>query len=614
MEALFLKCLNMGIAAGWVVLAVLLLRLLFRNASKRIRCALWALVGIRLVCPLSFESVLSLIPSAETVPREILLSREPAIESGIEALDRAVNPVIAGSLVPDVGASVNPMQIVVFLASGLWAAGVAAMLLYAVISCLKLRHSVRASIKTEGNLWICDDLKSPFIFGILSPRIYLPSDLGGEQLACVIAHEKAHLARRDHWWKPLGFALLSVYWYQPLCWIAYILLNRDIELACDERVVREMGDAQKRQYAEALLKCSASRRMVSACPLAFGEVGVKERIKGVLYGKKPGLWMTAAAVAGCMAAAVCFLTDPVTAGSGEGIYGARYSVAEILYDFPMMDFAYTAETAPEYVFTADACLMQQGRSGLMGDNAAWNMVGVFHEADDRKDEILAFLREAPMLPGDAAVQGLLDETERIWYVDTADEGGWFYLVMQTGRQEVLLATCYGTPGEAHVRWIWRLERQDGQGDTAYLAALLNSMNPGANAWIFAFYESEEMPDKLLAGFLDERQHMGCAVFDKGKNGSDWRIRGFDSGAGRDRGYLTLGEDWGFDHSVTVVLSNRRDIAYLTAQAGERFQRIGASAVSAPSMYVFEWNALLSDEEEAGIEIRYFNELDEEILP
>lgn len=319
METIFLKVLNMGIAAGWMILGVLFLRILLKRAPRAICCVLWAMVGIRLLCPVSLESVLSLIPSAETLPPEMLLTAQPAIESGFVVLDNAISPSLTDSLRPGVGDSVNPLQVIAFAASLVWMAGGAVMLLYALFSCLGLYRRVRAAMRLEGNLWICDAVESPFIYGILFPRIYLPSDLEEAQLACIIAHEKAHLKRRDHWWKPLGYLLLSVYWFQPLCWIAYFYLCRDIELACDERVVKGMGNEEKRRYAETLLGCSTDRHRITACPLAFGEVGVKERVKGVLYYKKPASWIGAVALAACVAVAVCFLTNPAEDRKGRDI-------------------------------------------------------------------------------------------------------------------------------------------------------------------------------------------------------------------------------------------------------------------------------------------------------
>lgn len=310
MEAVFLKIFNMSITAGWIALAVIVLRLLFRKAPKAISVFMWALVGIRLICPFSLESVLSLIPTSETVPSDILYSQTPTIQSGIPTLNAAVNPVITESLSPELGASVNPMQIVVFLASAVWVIGMAAMFLYTAISYLRLRFKVREAALLKDHIWICDHIDTPFIMGVIRPRIYLPSSMDEQDMEYVIAHEMAHLKRRDHLWKPLGFLLLTVYWFHPVLWLAYVLLCRDIELACDEKVIKEMGAAIKKPYSQALINCSVPRRMISACPLAFGEVGVKRRVKSVLNYKKPAFWLIVVAVIACIAASVCFLTDP----------------------------------------------------------------------------------------------------------------------------------------------------------------------------------------------------------------------------------------------------------------------------------------------------------------
>lgn len=310
METVFLELLNRSIAAGWLIFAVLLLRVLLKRASKGIRCLLWAFVAFRLVCPFSLESVFSLIPSEETLSPEMLYARTPAVDSGMPALDSAMNPFMSQSFAPVPEASVSPLQVAVFAASVIWAAGLAAMLVYAAVSCFRLRRRVGAAMRVDDNIWLCDQAASPFIFGFWKPRIYLPSDLDEGRMAYVLAHEKAHLKRRDYLWKPLGFLLLSVYWFNPLCWLAYWFFCRDMELACDERVVRTLDLQEKKAYSEALLSCSAGRRGLSACPLSFAEVGVKERVKNVLSYKKPAFWLTAAAVVLCAAAAVCLLTNP----------------------------------------------------------------------------------------------------------------------------------------------------------------------------------------------------------------------------------------------------------------------------------------------------------------
>ncbi len=314
MEAAFLKVLNMSITAGWLILAVVLLRMIFKKAPKTVLCILWALVAIRLACPFSFESILSLIPSAETVSPNIVYSPTPSISSGIPALNRLVNPVIGDSLAPtNPTASVNPLQIYTFLAAILWLTGAAVLLLYGLIRYLRLRHRIRATIPFGARALLCDAVPSPFILGIVKPRIYLPSAMDNETRSYVICHEEAHLRRGDHLWKPLGFVLLAVHWFNPLCWLAYVLLCKDIELACDERVIKKLDMTQKKAYSEALLACSVNRRAITACPLAFGEVSVKERVKRVLNYKKPTLWVIAAAVIACAATAVCLLTNPVSA-------------------------------------------------------------------------------------------------------------------------------------------------------------------------------------------------------------------------------------------------------------------------------------------------------------
>ena len=310
MEAVFLKILNMSITASWLVLAVVACRFLLKKAPKAFTVILWGLVGIRLVLPFSFESVLSLVPSAETVPSDIVYSVAPEINSGWAALNSAVNPIISETLAPNEISSVNPMEVITLVASLIWVAGAVAMLLYTVISYLRFRKKVRESIPLKDNIYLCDGIGTPFILGIIRPRIYLPSDINEADMQHVIAHERAHLKRHDHLWKPLGFLLLTVYWFNPVLWIAYILLCRDIELACDEKVIRDRGVEIKKSYSAALVNCSVPRKMIAACPLAFGEGSVKGRIKSVLNYKKPAFWIIIVAVIACIAVSVCFLTNP----------------------------------------------------------------------------------------------------------------------------------------------------------------------------------------------------------------------------------------------------------------------------------------------------------------
>ena len=322
MSGIFLKLLNLSISASWLVLVVLALRLVLKRAPKWVNVLLWGMVALRLMLPFSIESALSLIPSAETVSPEVVqFDPAPTITSGVEFIDNAVNPSLSESFAAAPLASVNPLYVWTDLAGWVWLIGLAAMLAYALVSYLRLRRRVSASIPLRENIYVCDEVPSPFILGIVRPRIYLPSALDEAQRGSVLSHERAHLARHDHWWKPLGFALLAVYWFNPLLWLAYTLLCRDIELACDERVLRGMDAGQVKDYSSALLACSVPRRMLAACPLAFGEVGVGARVKNALRYKKPAFWVVAVSVVVCAVVAVCFLTDPRTDTDAAGLVG-----------------------------------------------------------------------------------------------------------------------------------------------------------------------------------------------------------------------------------------------------------------------------------------------------
>ena len=322
MAAVFLKLLNLSISASWLVLAVLVLRLVSKRSPKWMNVLLWGIVALRLVLPFSIESALSLIPSAETVsPAVVQFDPAPTITSGVSVIDNAVNPSLSEHFAAVPTASVNPLYVWTEIAGWVWLIGLGAMLLYALASYLRLRRRVSVSLPIQDNIYLCDAISSPFILGVVKPHIYLPSGLDEVQRQNVLAHEQAHLARRDHWWKPLGFALLAVYWFNPVLWLAYALLCRDIELACDERVIRTMDESAVKTYSTVLLACSMPRKAAITCPLAFGEVGVKERVKNALHYKKPAFWVVAASVAVCVIVAVCFLTNPPTDTDAAGLVG-----------------------------------------------------------------------------------------------------------------------------------------------------------------------------------------------------------------------------------------------------------------------------------------------------
>lgn len=310
MTELFLHVVNISISASWLVLAVLLARLVLKRAPKWAHVLLWGIVGVRLIFPFSLESALSLIPSAETISPTILTDGIHRVYTGFPTLNQSINPVLSQAATSTTDAAPNLLEIWLPVLAVLWFFGVAALLAWSAVSYLRLRRRVDTAVQLEDNLYQSEAVLSPFVLGLVHPRIYLPFYLDQDTMEHVVAHERAHIQRRDHWWKLLAFVLLSVYWFNPLLWLAYLLLCRDIELACDEKVVRGMEPRQRADYSQALLSCSVRRPAIAACPLAFGEVGVKQRVKSVLRYQRPTVLAVAASVVVCILVGVCFLTDP----------------------------------------------------------------------------------------------------------------------------------------------------------------------------------------------------------------------------------------------------------------------------------------------------------------
>lgn len=317
MNEILLRVVNLSISASWLVLAVLLLRAALRRAPKWSAVLLWGVVALRLLCPFSVKSPLSLIPSAETIPLDIEMEAEPAIDTGITAVNRVLNPVVSELFTPDPTASVNPLQLFLPAAGLVWLIGMALLLLYMAVSYFSLRRRVADAVLYRDNAFRSENIAVPFVLGFFAPKIYLPHETQPEAAEHILAHEQTHIRRRDHWWKLLGFLLLTVHWFNPVMWLAYILLCRDIELACDESVIATLDNERRADYTRALVECSAGRRLSFACPPAFGEVGVKERVRSVMNYKKPTLWLIILSIAVCVAAALCFLTEP----SGTSLAG-----------------------------------------------------------------------------------------------------------------------------------------------------------------------------------------------------------------------------------------------------------------------------------------------------
>lgn len=308
LDVVFSLVLTMSLSASWIAAAVLVLRLCLKRAPKWVNVLLWGIVAVRLVLPVSIESPLSLLPRTEAIL--------PA--AAAQPIQTGTAPAVGSAAAIASGAAMRSQPGWTTILAWVWLVGIAVLLLYTWISTQRLRRKVREAVRLQGNIYETEHIASPFVLGVLRPRIYLPYHMDSRDQEQVIAHEQAHLRRGDHVWKPLGFLLLTIHWFNPLLWLSYVLLCRDIELACDEKVIKNLSCGQRADYMQALVTCSVNRRRIAACPLAFGEIGVKERVRSVMHYKKPTFWIILLAVAACVVLAVCFLTNPI---------GFRYDAA-----------------------------------------------------------------------------------------------------------------------------------------------------------------------------------------------------------------------------------------------------------------------------------------------
>lgn len=512
MDTVFLKLVNMSITASFLVLAILVLRLAMKDAPKWVLCSMWILVAVRLLLPFSFESVISAVPSTEILPEEVLYYEGERLHEPL-MLDFVDNSAYPLQVERQSRMDNAEFQIRTMYAALLWLGGMVAMVLYAAVCCLKVWRRVIGAVQVKDNIYACDHIDTPFIFGLFRPKIYLPSGMEGKNVGYVVAHERAHIARRDHWWKPVAFALLTVYCFNPVLWIAYVVLCRDIELACDERVIRDMETDEKKAYAGALLECSISRHLIAACPLAFGEVGIKARVKAVADYRRPALWIIVVCTAICALVGLSFLSDPV---EPEEIFlmGAEYRTKSAVYD-PGTKPIY----ADGYCVTADGMLYQ-----LRHESSGWEYIGEL-EAYELDTMDLAELTTSDMNWGYRyGIRRIVDS----YICDTGD--GFFYLVFRDIRDGVYLG--YGWHGgtgvseyDSGLAYICQLESDFEQGNIrSDFFDLSLEHGVGKTVDCFSFYESEQIEGYLIVGFRagDDMADMGFAVF-QNENGTGYRL-------------------------------------------------------------------------------------------
>ncbi len=468
LKTAFLKLANMSISASWLVLAILVLRLILKKAPKWVNVLLWGIVAVRLICPFTIESALSLIPSTQTIPMNIEMAAKPAIDSGVEVVNSMVNPIIAASFTANPATSANPLQIWIPLAAVIWVLGMVLMLLYTAISYCRLNHRIDTAVLYRDNIFQSENVSSPFVLGIIKPKIYLPFHMNEQDLQHVVAHEQAHILRKDHWWKPLGFLLLTVHWFNPLMWLAYVLLCRDIELACDEKVIKDLDNGQRADYTQALVACSINRHIITACPLAFGEVGVKDRVKSIMNYRKPAFWIIVIAFVACVAVAACFLTNPVegttTLMSGE------YYICDMLYSHA----PYNEENfvpSDRYFVSSDFQLSEKNADGL------WVSLGTMEAYPLTNKELYSYNLEG--LHRHYPVKKITDA-----YI-LRGENDFFYMVFQTKDGNTYLA--YG--------WEDVAERgQSGSDDTGLRR--LYQLGPASSCGVTKWFDYTDDPTEM----------------------------------------------------------------------------------------------------------------------
>ena len=491
MSELFLKTLNMSISASWVVLAVIVFRFVLKKAPRWVNVLLWGMVAVRLVCPFSIESVFCLVPSANTLPQEVISGPSFEVQTGVAIVDNPINNYLDDRYFEGVTVPANNGFHVMMVLSMIWLLGMAGMLAYTAISYFRLHRKVETAVLLRENMFQSEQVGSPFVLGIIKPRIYLPFNIEAITLEHVIAHEQAHIKRFDHWWKPLGFLLLTIHWFNPLLWLAYVLLCRDIELACDEKVIKNLNHEEKADYSKALLACSVGNgihhRMISACPLAFGEVGVKERVTSVLNYKKPGFWVMVLAMVACVVVAVCFLTNPK-----EKLLHApepfchSYRVSEVLYSDPQISYNYGSQ-APRYQFTSDYGMLETENiltDGEIVDGWALRQ-GTFKEYKITYENFeYYFVTDGG--EGRSDWSEFRKNIKKAWKFDTESNGkSLFFYLIYTKEKEVYLAIGGNVGDEektglkTRISWIFKLERID--------VLTVNAVSEGCDAYIEPAY-------------------------------------------------------------------------------------------------------------------------------
>ncbi|MBR6528176.1 MAG: hypothetical protein IKT45_09600 [Lachnospiraceae bacterium] len=611
---IFSQVLSMSLTGSIVVLFVLLARWVLKKSPRIFSYGLWAIVLFRLLCPVAPVSELSLLNLLSDPIYSLQSQKDQAFQSHPEYIVdhdmMAQTPV----LIPDSTTHADPLLEsvpyatydissprvnAIRLGSILWITGSISLLAYSLHTLWQLHCQLKTAVPLRDNIYLADYITTPFVLGLLRPRIYLPSSLPVEQQSYILLHEQHHIRRLDHLWKLIAFVTLCIHWFNPLVWLAFVLAGKDMEMSCDEAVLRRMGNRIRADYSASLLTLSTGHRIYAAMPLAFGEGDTKDRIRHVLAWKKPRTWIVIVALLTCLVLAISLSTDP---SCKSDLFGARYSVKEILYDAPQYSFTYTVDTAPEFTITSDHVLLIRDYVDLKADQTdatdQWQTINGLYEVDYSRHELYAFFESLY-----CNVHERLDQVKRIYRAEPFNvSASIFYLVMETKNGDILLAQGYGREGEEnqHIRWLFQLEQQSGSYELDVMCQALKETY-GQSAVYFSLYQCDTTPDTILLGFQvgtgDSKgpSAVGYAAFHYDKATDNYLLAHSEVLPYQVTGLypVKLTSETCYDTNLQIILSTREDLHAVRIASNrpdtKNFQMEKAiyNETGGPAMYVFE---------------------------
>ncbi len=448
-EKIFLDILNMSYIGSIVILAILLIRIFLKKVPKKFSYLLWAVALVRLVMPFTFESVLSLIPvNTEPIPVNIGYAVKPQISTGIPIVDSPVNNSLPA---PEAVASVNPIQLLILIGTLIWVTIMIMMVIHGILSYMKVKKLLVDAIWEEENVFRSSKIDTPFVMGIINPKIYLPDSVSEAEREYILFHEQTHIKRLDHTFRFISYLVLCIHWFNPLVWIAFFVSSKDMEMACDESVIIHMGDHVKKEYSQSLLNFTTRRVKLSMSPLAFGEGDTKGRIKNILNFKTPKFYLIIVVILVLFIISIGLLANPIKKISSPNFVGNNYRVQDILFNAPIYSFTYTVASAPVFSVTSDYQLYTKE-----GQSNDWDFIGGLYKVEHMKDELLSWIHFTELL--DTKVLTLLDRTKNIYRVDTNNENDVFYLVLETEDDQILIFYGYASEEGTSIRWIFETVR------------------------------------------------------------------------------------------------------------------------------------------------------------